>query len=150
VQNNGIDIQDTVNRDLLEMSRRLSIPLVASNDCHYLNSEDARPTTPFCVSRRGKPSMIPADFVSVPTSSISSPKEEMDRLFQVDFIRVPWKTPCDIAERCHIDFDFNTYHFPQFSASEPHVPKPVRSANRCVRASSASGRLIRQQESGCR
>ena len=34
VQNNGIDIQDRVNEALLDMIQRLSIPLVASNDCH--------------------------------------------------------------------------------------------------------------------
>ncbi|MBW2108275.1 MAG: PHP domain-containing protein, partial [Deltaproteobacteria bacterium] len=42
VQNNGIAVQDTVNEALLEISRSLSIPLVATNDCHYLSPEDAR------------------------------------------------------------------------------------------------------------
>ena len=42
VQNNGIDIQDRVNEALVDMSQRLSIPLVASNDCHYLDREDVR------------------------------------------------------------------------------------------------------------
>jgi DNA polymerase-3 subunit alpha len=41
-QNNGIPIQNTVNEGLREMSAKLSIPLVASNDCHYLDKEDAR------------------------------------------------------------------------------------------------------------
>ena len=40
--NNGIDIQHTVNQGLLDMSRRLSIPLVASNDCHYLDKKDVQ------------------------------------------------------------------------------------------------------------
>ena len=34
VQDNGIDVQQKVNQALLDMSKRLSIPLVASNDCH--------------------------------------------------------------------------------------------------------------------
>ena len=42
VQNNGIDIQETVNQALFDMSKRLSIPLVATNDCHYLNREDVK------------------------------------------------------------------------------------------------------------
>ena len=42
VQNNGIEIQETVNQALREMSHKLSIPLVASNDCHYLQKEDVR------------------------------------------------------------------------------------------------------------
>jgi DNA polymerase-3 subunit alpha len=42
VQNNGIDIQENVNQALFDMSQRLSIPLVATNDCHYLNREDVK------------------------------------------------------------------------------------------------------------
>ena len=42
IQNNGIDEQERVNAALIDMSRRLSIPLVASNDCHYLSREDVR------------------------------------------------------------------------------------------------------------
>ncbi|MEA3280284.1 MAG: PHP domain-containing protein, partial [Thermodesulfobacteriota bacterium] len=42
VQNNGIDRQEKVNHALLDMSKRLSIPLVATNDCHYLDKEDVR------------------------------------------------------------------------------------------------------------
>ncbi|MGD2187471.1 MAG: PHP domain-containing protein, partial [Desulfobacterales bacterium] len=42
VQNNGIIEQEQVNQTLLDISQRLSIPLVASNDCHYLSKEDVR------------------------------------------------------------------------------------------------------------
>jgi DNA polymerase-3 subunit alpha len=42
VQNNGIEEQEQVNQTLLDISQRLSIPLVASNDCHYLSKEDVR------------------------------------------------------------------------------------------------------------
>jgi DNA polymerase-3 subunit alpha len=42
VQNNGIEEQERVNQTLLDISQRLSIPLVASNDCHYLDKEHVR------------------------------------------------------------------------------------------------------------
>ena len=42
VQENGIDIQEEMNQALLEMSKRLSIPLLATNDCHYLDKTDVR------------------------------------------------------------------------------------------------------------
>jgi DNA polymerase-3 subunit alpha len=41
VQANGMPEQATVNRALRELSNDLSIPLVATNDCHYLHKEDA-------------------------------------------------------------------------------------------------------------
>ena len=42
IQKNGMDIQEKVNHGLVEMSKRLSIPLVATNDCHYLSKNDVR------------------------------------------------------------------------------------------------------------
>ncbi|MFZ2630233.1 MAG: PHP domain-containing protein [Desulfosalsimonadaceae bacterium] len=42
VQHNGIPDQEIVNREILEMSWRLSIPMVATNDCHYLDKAHAR------------------------------------------------------------------------------------------------------------
>ena len=42
VQNNGISEQEKVNQVLLDISRQLSIPLVATNDCHYLDKNDVR------------------------------------------------------------------------------------------------------------
>jgi len=41
LQDHGIPEQKTVNKALVEMSRRLGIPLVATNDMHYLDREDA-------------------------------------------------------------------------------------------------------------
>jgi DNA polymerase-3 subunit alpha len=42
VQANGIPGQNVINDALYDMSHRLSIPLVATNNCHYLNQSDAR------------------------------------------------------------------------------------------------------------
>ena len=42
VQPNGLEEQETVNGHLIEMSKKTGIPLVATNDCHYLNQSDAR------------------------------------------------------------------------------------------------------------
>jgi DNA polymerase-3 subunit alpha len=42
VQPNGLEEQETVNGHLIEMAKRTGIPLIATNDCHYLNQGDAR------------------------------------------------------------------------------------------------------------
>ena len=42
VQYNGLEKQDVVNAGLLELHQRLSIPMVATNDCHYLDKSDVR------------------------------------------------------------------------------------------------------------
>ena len=41
IQNNGIRQQALVNQKLIQMSKELDIPLVATNDSHYLKKEDA-------------------------------------------------------------------------------------------------------------
>jgi len=41
IMENGLPEQKKVNRELVEMGKKLSIPLVATNDCHYLNRADA-------------------------------------------------------------------------------------------------------------
>jgi DNA polymerase-3 subunit alpha len=42
MQPNGLQEQEEVNGHLIEMSRKTEIPLIATNDCHYLNQSDAR------------------------------------------------------------------------------------------------------------
>lgn len=42
LQHNGIPKQEAVNRMLVELSRELDIPIVATNDCHYLKRDDTR------------------------------------------------------------------------------------------------------------
>ena len=42
LQPNGLEEQEQVNGHLLELSKKTGIPVVATNDCHYLNKGDAR------------------------------------------------------------------------------------------------------------
>ncbi len=112
VQNNGIPIQDTVNDALREMSAKLSIPLVASNDCHYLDKEDARAHDVLLCVQTGKTVNDSGRFRFSTDQLYFKPKEEMNAYFR-DFPGAIQNT-VDIAQRCHVEFDFNTYHFPQF------------------------------------
>src|SRR6266581_2398603 len=41
VQDQGLEIEKSVNRELVRLSRETGIPLVATNDCHYLTKSDA-------------------------------------------------------------------------------------------------------------
>src|SRR5271163_57127 len=42
VQDQGLEIEKKVNRELVRLSKETGIPLVATNDCHYLSREDSR------------------------------------------------------------------------------------------------------------
>ncbi len=112
VQNNGIEIQDRVNEALLDMSQRLSIPLVASNDCHYLDREDVRAHDVLLCIQTGK-TVHDTNRLQFRTDQLYlKSKEEMHASFNSypDAI----SNTVDIARRCNLEFDFKTYHFPKF------------------------------------
>jgi DNA polymerase-3 subunit alpha len=114
VQSNGIDIQENVNQALLDMSRRLSIPLAASNDCHYLQKEDVRAHDVLLCIQTGK-TIHDSDRLKFRTDQLYfKSKEEMYSYFKSypDAL----SNTVDIAGRCNLEFDFKTYHFPKFDA----------------------------------
>ncbi len=112
IQSNGIELQEKVNQALLDMSRRLSIPLVATNDCHYLNKEDAYAHEVLLCIQTGK-TVNDSDRFRFSTDHLyfKSPQVMVDSF--ADFPGAVENTG-KIADRCEIEFDFNTYHFPQY------------------------------------
>jgi DNA polymerase-3 subunit alpha len=112
IQNNGIAIQDTVNEALRDMSARLSIPLIASNDCHYLNKEDVRAHDVLLCVQTGKTVNDSERFRFRTDQLYFKSKEEMIDYFR-DFPGAV-ENSAAIAGRCDVSFDFDTYHFPQF------------------------------------
>ncbi len=117
VQNNGIAEQELVNQALLDISQRLSIPLVASNDCHYLSKTDVRAHDVLLCIQTGK-TIEDNERLKFRTDQLYfKSKAEMHATFK-DYPGALSNT-VDIAARCNIGFDFNTYHFPRFAdASE--------------------------------
>ena len=112
LQENFIPEQTLVNRGLKEISRELGLPLVATNDCHYLTREQAQAHEVLLCIQTGKnlddPSRMrfPNDEFYVKTP------QEMAELFKdvPDAI----SNTLRIAERCQVDLDLKTYHFPQY------------------------------------
>ena len=114
VQQNGIDVQQRVNDALLDMSQRLSIPMVASNDCHYLDKEDARAHELLLCIQTGKTMSDPNRFRFGTDQLYFKSPHEMWEAFGT--YPQALSNTVDIARRCQVEFDFKTYHFPQFDA----------------------------------
>lgn len=112
VQKNGIQAQETVNHALREMSETLSIPLVATNDCHYLDPEDARAhDVLLCIQtsklvRETKRMRFQTDQLY-----FKSPEQ-----MKVDFRDYPGaiENSVEIGNRCNLEIDFDSHHFPKF------------------------------------
>jgi DNA polymerase-3 subunit alpha len=116
VQNNGIEVQESVNQALMDMSRRLSIPLVASNDCHYLDKKDVRAHDVLLCIQTGK-TVNDSNRLKFRTDQLyfKPPQEMFDY-----FAGYPGalENTVQIADRCNVSFDFKTYHFPKFEAPD--------------------------------
>jgi len=114
VQNNGIESQDVVNQAFLELGQKHSIPLVATNDCHYLDKEDVRAHDVLLCIQTAK-TIYDKERLKFRTDQLYfKPKEEMHAYFK-DYPNALENT-VDIAKRCDLSFDLDTYHFPNFEA----------------------------------
>ncbi len=112
IQNNGIPVQETVNAALGEMSAKLDIPLVASNDCHYLDKDDVRAHDVLLCVQTGKTVNDSGRFRFRTDQLYFKSKQEMTDYFHRFDGAI--ENTVAIADRCKVDFDFNSYHFPVF------------------------------------
>jgi DNA polymerase-3 subunit alpha len=112
LQENFLPEQQPVNKGLLEISRAHDLPLVATNDCHYLTREDAYAHEVLLCIQTGKTMDDPNRMRFSNNEFYVKTPEEMAELFR----NVPEaiRNTVEIAERCNLDLDLKTYHFPQY------------------------------------
>ena len=116
VQNNGVKEQVLVNQKLVELSRKLDIPLVATNDAHYLKKEDAYNHEVLLCIQTGK-RMTDEDRMRFETDElyVKSP-EEMKEYFK----NIPGaiENTVKIAEECNVTFEFGHTILPNYDVPE--------------------------------
>jgi DNA polymerase III subunit alpha len=113
LQENTLPEQDIANKRLLEVAAELALPLVATNDCHYLNREDARAHEVLLCIQTGKTMNDPGRMhFSADEFYFKSPTE-MAAAFS--YAPEAIANTVAIASRCHVELDFKTYHFPQYT-----------------------------------
>jgi len=112
VQDNGMPDQKIVNEGLIEISRKLSLPVVATNDCHYLNKTDAYAHEVLLCIQTGK-NITSQDRMKFSTDQLyfKSPTE-MEQAFS--HVKDATRNTIVIAEQCNFDMQFNEYKFPKF------------------------------------
>ncbi|MCF6265538.1 MAG: DNA polymerase III subunit alpha [Desulfuromusa sp.] len=112
LQENYLPEQAKANAGLISISKELDLPLVATNDCHYLSREDSFAHEILLCIQTGK-TMDDPNRMRFPNDEfyVKSP-QEMVQLFQKQPEAIA--NTIQIAERCNLDLDFNTYHFPQY------------------------------------
>ena len=112
LQENFLPEQAKANKGLIEIARELDLPLVATNDCHYLTREDAFAHEVLLCIQTGKTMDDPNRMRFANEEFYVKTPDEMIALFK-DYPDAIANT-VEIAQRCNLDLDFNTYHFPQY------------------------------------
>jgi len=116
IQDWGSDEQREVNQQLIRISKELGIPMVATNDVHYINREDAKAHEVLLCIQTGK-TMLDESRMSFDSDQfyLKSP-EEMYALFPyaIDALENTQK----IADRCNVEIVFNEYKLPVFEVPE--------------------------------
>ncbi len=112
LQENGIEEQKKVNQGLLELSKELSLPIVATTDAHYLRREDA-PYHEVLLCLQTNKRLSDEDRMRFPTDEFyfKSP-EEMKKAFS--YAPEAISNTVEIARRVEFEFDIEHVHMPRF------------------------------------
>ena len=119
LQANGLEHQRVANDGLLDIHKKLGIPLAGTNDCHYLKKEDAHPHDLMLCLQTGK--------------TINEPnrmKFDTDQLYvkSTDEIAAEFKelpeavaNTVRIAEACNLELALNQTHLPQYKVPDGYT-----------------------------
>lgn len=120
LQSNGIEEQNLVNQGLIKISRETGIPLVATNDAHYLRREDAKAHEVLLCIQTGR-KITDEDRMRFSSDDFYIKSgEEMFQLFRNTPEAV--ENSVKIAERCQVELEFNKLHLPEFDVPDHQDP----------------------------
>lgn len=114
VQANRLPEQERLNRALSEMSRELSIPLAATNDCHYLNRSDAEAHDALLCIQTGKTVDEIKRLKFSNDEFFFKSRKEMEESLGEGYGEALDNT-VGIAKRCVYEMEFGKYKYPVFN-----------------------------------
>ncbi len=116
IQDNKIEIQNTVNEGLVEIGKTLDLPLVATNDCHYLKREDSKAHEVLLCIQTGKTLSETKRMRFATDEFYFKSPDEMKNAFSLypDAL----KNTIEIAERCNVNLKFGEFHMPDFDVPQ--------------------------------
>src|SRR6266550_3726898 len=116
IQDQGLEIEKRVNPKIVSLSRETGIPLVATNDCHYLTHADARAQEVLLCIQTGK-TMSDAHRMKFATDQFFfKTAQEMAQVFGE--IPDALERTVAIAGRCNVKIDAMQNSFPEFQVPE--------------------------------
>ena len=116
LQDHGIDEQTPVNQGVMRIARETGLPLVVTNDAHYLRKEDAEMQDVLLCVQTGK-TVDDENRMKFQTQEFYlKSEEELRSLFPN--CGEAFENTVKIAEACNLEFTFHEYHLPSFPVPE--------------------------------
>ena len=116
IQKHGIPDEDTAARGILRIHDETGIPIVVTNDAHYINKQDAYYQDVLMCIQTGK-TVNEAGRMRFETQELYLKSEEEMRALFPDRPDAADNT-VEIADKCSFDFEFGHYHLPRFQLPE--------------------------------
>ena len=116
IQDNHLVEQEQANRELVTLARKLGLPLLATNDCHYLESDDSEAHEALLCVQTGKTFADPNRWRFGTDQLFVKSPEQMRSAF-ADFPEAIDNT-LDLARRCDFKMAFGQYQFPKVETSD--------------------------------
>ena len=113
IQEHGLEAQDRIRKPLVELSKRTGVPLVATNDAHYLTPDDARAHDILLCIGSGKTVNDPNRLRYGPANFYVRSPEEMWNIFGKEMPEVLTRT-VEIAERCDLKLPESGSYLPNY------------------------------------
>jgi DNA polymerase-3 subunit alpha len=123
IQANHLPEQEKINPALIELARELSLPLVATNDCHYLKAEDAEAHEVLLCVQSGKVWSDEKRWrFGTNQLYVKSPEEML-----AEFSHCPEAVAntLDVAKRCELELKFGAFSFPVFDTPKEETLEEV-------------------------
>ncbi|HXV47916.1 MAG TPA: DNA polymerase III subunit alpha, partial [Candidatus Binatia bacterium] len=113
IQDNKLADQEKVNRLLVELAKELSIPVVATNDCHYGERDDFHAHDVLLCVQTGK-TVDDDNRLKLETDELYlKSAAEMARGFE--YCPDAVERTAEVAARCNVEIEFGRYHFPNYT-----------------------------------
>ena len=120
IMDHGIRDEKIVLLRLIDLAREMNVPLVATNDCHYIEEKDAEAQEVLMCIQTGKTLEDEARMRMETTQLYLKSEEEMRTLFRAcpDAI----DRTQEIAERCNVEFEFGVTRLPHYPIDTGETP----------------------------
>ena len=119
LQDHGIDEQLAVNQGILRLARETGLPLIVTNDAHYLRREDAEMQDVLLCIQTGKTVDEPNRMKFQTQEFYLKSEAEMLSLFPN--CEEAFENTVRIADMCNLEFTFHEYHLPAFPVPEGYT-----------------------------